>query len=217
MLVDIKENKFVETDKNVLNLVNEQSHITTNNSTNTSADASDIYQVDYSQDLYNSSSHSNANNSKVQTTPAVRRIAKEYSIDLSMISGTGPKGRITKEDVLIIVANRDQGFTASSSSVSVRPSSRSNLTSSASSNATVTPPLPTSTSTPTLNPSSSTPINNLTIPDSTNPVKITTTTTKPSVNTSASVRADEYQVVPIRGVQRLMAKNMKAALQVGGH
>jgi hypothetical protein len=36
----------------------------------------------------------------VLTTPAVRKIAKEHAIDLQTLRGTGPKGRILKEDVL---------------------------------------------------------------------------------------------------------------------
>ncbi len=37
---------------------------------------------------------------KVLATPAVRRIARENDIDLSAVSGTGPSGRVLKEDML---------------------------------------------------------------------------------------------------------------------
>lgn len=37
--------------------------------------------------------------SKILTTPAVRKIAKENKVDLSLVIPTGPKGRIIKEDV----------------------------------------------------------------------------------------------------------------------
>jgi pyruvate/2-oxoglutarate dehydrogenase complex dihydrolipoamide acyltransferase (E2) component len=37
------------------------------------------------------------------TTPAVRRLAREHSIDLSMIAGSGHGGRVTREDVLKFV------------------------------------------------------------------------------------------------------------------
>ena len=39
------------------------------------------------------------------TTPAVRKIAKENKIELSSVIGTGPKGRILKEDILSIIGN----------------------------------------------------------------------------------------------------------------
>ena len=41
-----------------------------------------------------------AKSSKVLTTPAVRKMAREHSIDLSKISGSGKQGRILKEDIL---------------------------------------------------------------------------------------------------------------------
>ncbi|HXV56763.1 MAG TPA: dihydrolipoamide acetyltransferase family protein, partial [Gaiellaceae bacterium] len=37
--------------------------------------------------------------SRVQATPLVRRIAGELGVDLAQLSGTGPNGRITEEDV----------------------------------------------------------------------------------------------------------------------
>lgn len=49
---------------------------------------------------------------KILTTPAVRKIAKENHLDLHRIPGSGPKGRILKEDVLNFIA----GKTAPSSS-----------------------------------------------------------------------------------------------------
>ncbi|KAL7753075.1 hypothetical protein RI367_001527 [Sorochytrium milnesiophthora] len=42
-------------------------------------------------------------NAHVLTTPAVRRIAREYNVDLSQIKGSGKQGRILKEDVLHFV------------------------------------------------------------------------------------------------------------------
>lgn len=52
--------------------------------------------------------------SKVLTSPAVRRIAKEESIDLTEVVGTGPKGRLLKEDVLNYVEARNNGTLPSS-------------------------------------------------------------------------------------------------------
>jgi pyruvate/2-oxoglutarate dehydrogenase complex dihydrolipoamide acyltransferase (E2) component len=46
-----------------------------------------------------SSSGSTAPSTTVTATPAVRRLAKERGIDLSTITGTGPNGRITVEDL----------------------------------------------------------------------------------------------------------------------
>ena len=36
---------------------------------------------------------------RVQATPVVRRIAQELGVDLAQLSGTGPNGRITEDDV----------------------------------------------------------------------------------------------------------------------
>ena len=36
---------------------------------------------------------------RVQATPIVRRIAQELGVDLAQLSGTGPNGRITEQDV----------------------------------------------------------------------------------------------------------------------
>lgn len=36
---------------------------------------------------------------KVHASPSVRRIAREFGVDLSLVTGTGPKNRVLKEDV----------------------------------------------------------------------------------------------------------------------
>jgi len=45
----------------------------------------------------------------VLATPAVRRVARENSIDLRLVPGTGKDGRILKEDVLKYVEDKAQG------------------------------------------------------------------------------------------------------------
>ncbi|MEX2406405.1 MAG: E3 binding domain-containing protein, partial [Actinomycetota bacterium] len=37
--------------------------------------------------------------SAARATPAVRKLAKEQGVDLSRVSGSGPEGRVTREDV----------------------------------------------------------------------------------------------------------------------
>lgn len=44
-------------------------------------------------------SHRTTDKDAIYASPSVRRIARERSIDLAQLSGTGPKGRITKEDL----------------------------------------------------------------------------------------------------------------------
>ena len=45
---------------------------------------------------------------RVPVTPAARKLAKEHSIDLSGVAGTGPRGRITREDVQKIIDSGGQ-------------------------------------------------------------------------------------------------------------
>ena len=42
----------------------------------------------------------------IKASPLARNVAKEHNIDLSLVTGTGPGGRITKEDVLQAVEDR---------------------------------------------------------------------------------------------------------------
>lgn len=51
-----------------------------------------------------------AHNHKVLTTPAVRKIAKENNVNLAEVPGTGPKGRVLKEDILLFVSNKARGI-----------------------------------------------------------------------------------------------------------
>jgi 2-oxoisovalerate dehydrogenase E2 component (dihydrolipoyl transacylase) len=60
-------------------------------------------------------SESSADGDRPQASPAVRRIAKENNINLALVHGTGPKGRILKEDVQNFVKN---GGTAASAPIS---------------------------------------------------------------------------------------------------
>ncbi|WP_426415746.1 dihydrolipoyllysine-residue acetyltransferase [Aestuariirhabdus sp. LZHN29] len=45
-------------------------------------------------------------NKKVHAGPAVRRIAREFGVDLSEVKGSGPRGRVVKEDVQSFVKTR---------------------------------------------------------------------------------------------------------------
>ena len=50
-------------------------------------------------------------NSRVMTSPAVRRSAKDAGIDLTTVSGTGPGGRVTRQDFDAFVGDRTVGAT----------------------------------------------------------------------------------------------------------
>jgi len=43
-------------------------------------------------------------------SPGVRRLSRELKIDLQTIKGTGPKGRVTKEDIHSFIRNKMEGF-----------------------------------------------------------------------------------------------------------
>ena len=45
-------------------------------------------------------SNSQSSNKKIHSSPLVRRIAQDNNVDLDQVAGTGPQGRITKEDIL---------------------------------------------------------------------------------------------------------------------
>lgn len=51
-------------------------------------------------------------NDKVLATPATRKLARELGVDLGHVAGTGPRGRITKEDVRGRVSGQSSSTTA---------------------------------------------------------------------------------------------------------
>jgi pyruvate dehydrogenase E2 component (dihydrolipoamide acetyltransferase) len=110
------------------------------------------------------------------TTPAVRKMAKEMGIDLYAVTGSGPGGRILKEDLMndfdIRVEQASQSV-----SVSVKEFPSAQLYS-------------------TAGPSSS--------------------SSAPSLlfSSSAVYREGERRTVPLRGLQRLMARSMTESLKV---
>ena len=44
-------------------------------------------------------SHSRASGASIYAGPAVRKLAREFGVDLAQVSGSGPRGRIVKEDL----------------------------------------------------------------------------------------------------------------------
>jgi 2-oxoisovalerate dehydrogenase E2 component (dihydrolipoyl transacylase) len=52
---------------------------------------------------------------KFLTSPATRRIAREESVDLSLVNATGPNGRILKEDVINYLKNKSNNASSAPS------------------------------------------------------------------------------------------------------
>ena len=137
---------------------------------------------------------------KVQTSPAVRRMAKERSINLTRVTGSGPQGRILKEDLIsYYAAARSSSAAARSASSPPRTQPRRDgrsLPSPSSSSLSFSPSLPSSS---------------FTAAD-----RFPTTTLSPPHSPSTSppvlpayLTAD--QTVPVSGLQRIMVQSMTAA------
>jgi 2-oxoisovalerate dehydrogenase E2 component (dihydrolipoyl transacylase) len=97
-------------------------------------------------------------NAKLLMTPAVRRLVKEHNVDMKQLMGSGPKGRVLKQDILAFIAGKP--IVAASSAGTPRSS----------------------------------------------------TSAEAPAGSKQSTVGD--QVIPIRGIQRMMVKSMTAANQV---
>jgi 2-oxoglutarate dehydrogenase E2 component (dihydrolipoamide succinyltransferase) len=63
------------------------------------------------------------NGGRLRSSPLVRRIAKENSLDLGRVAGSGSAGRITKEDVLKYLSEREPGSASAHSTATAKPAS----------------------------------------------------------------------------------------------
>ena len=61
--------------------------------------------------------------SKVAAGPAIRKLARETGVDLTRVTGTGLKGRVTRDDVLAVVRGGGSGSASSSTGVIASPGS----------------------------------------------------------------------------------------------
>jgi 2-oxoisovalerate dehydrogenase E2 component (dihydrolipoyl transacylase) len=123
----------------------------------------------------------------ILTTPAIRKLSKEYHLDLSTIVGTGPKGRVLKGDVLSLLRTSGKlktspSFAASTPTVVEHPVPASSSS--------LSPPPLSATSTATAQNTSSNSSTGLVLP------------------------LQQDTTVPLRGYSRLMVQSMTASLQV---
>ncbi|KAL0038602.1 hypothetical protein WJX77_012471 [Trebouxia sp. C0004] len=122
---------------------------------------------------------------KVFASPATKHLAKENSINLAAVTGTGPEGRITREDVLLVLEQQAH------SAVSKQPSPASSE-------------VPSAPSTSSQHPSAA----------SVSPVSSPGTVPDPSPPTEGaapkSLHSDST-IIPLRGYKRAMVKSMVAA------
>ncbi|DBB17608.1 TPA: hypothetical protein ACH3X3_002657 [Trebouxia sp. C0006] len=122
---------------------------------------------------------------KVFASPATKHLAKENSINLAAVTGTGPEGRITREDVLLVLEQQahsavSQQPSPASSEVPSAPSTSSQHPSAASVSAVSSPG---------------------TLPDS----------SPPSQGAAPKSMHSDPTIIPLRGYKRAMVKSMVKA------
>jgi len=143
----------------------------------------------------------NSGGEKILTTPAVRRLARENDLDLSLVTASGPKGRITKEDVLLYLQNQYHAFPTGTRKpqATAAPPRVAPTTPSVSASTTSTTTTTAATNKATSQSASSAPI----------------ATTAAAAGATAPAIADAVpERVPIRGVQRLMLKTMSESREI---
>jgi 2-oxoisovalerate dehydrogenase E2 component (dihydrolipoyl transacylase) len=130
---------------------------------------------DYDSSSGSSSGNGNTGDGKFAASPAVRKLGKEYKLDLSTIHGSGPRGRLLKSDVLIYLQEQGRRI--------------------------VSPPPPLVTSTAT----------------ATSPLQSSSIQPTPQQQQQPQVANDgddEFEVVQLRGYNRLMVQSMTKALKI---
>lgn len=96
--VDIETIKQVNTKEAVQSKSNNSDHII--KATENKKDTTDIKPVKHIEPT------ANFKNTSIHSGPATRKLAREFGINLSEVVGSGPRGRILKEDLHSFVSNR---------------------------------------------------------------------------------------------------------------